>query len=100
MKTRHATAVAAPSTLAVDPARLRLPENEEQPIHPMYALIYITDLEEGLVMATAATLLDGNPSNNFLQRAAAFNPEGRAQGRAEPGDCRDLRLHPLLIAGW
>jgi hypothetical protein len=80
VKTRHATAVAAPSTLAVDPARLRLPENEEQPIHPMYAYIYVTDLEEGLVMATAATLLDGNPSNNFLQRAAAFNPEGRLKG--------------------
>ncbi len=80
VKTRHATAVAAPSTLAVDPARLRLPENEEQPIHPMYAYIYVTDLEEGLVMSTAATLLDGNPSNNFLQRAAAFNPEGRLKG--------------------
>ena len=46
----------------------------------MYAYIYITDLEEGLVMSTAATLLDGNPSNNFLQRAAAFNPEGRLKG--------------------
>lgn len=78
--TRHATAVAAPSTLAVDPARTRRPENEEQPIHPLYAYIYITDLEEGLVLSTAATLLDGNPSNNKLQRAAAFNPEGRLRG--------------------
>ena len=80
VRTRHATAVAAPSTLAVDPARQRLPQNEEQPIHPMYAYIYITDLEEGLVLSTAATLLDGNPSNNFLERAAAFNPEGRLKG--------------------
>jgi hypothetical protein len=78
--TRHATAVAAPSTLAVDPARSRLPQNQEQPIHPLYAYIYITDLEEGLVLSTAATLLDGNPSNNHLQRAAAFNPEGRLRG--------------------
>jgi hypothetical protein len=78
--TRHATAVAAPSTLAVDPARLRRPENQEQPIHPLYAYIYITDLEEGLVLSTAATLLDGDPSNNTLQRAAAFNPEGRLRG--------------------
>jgi hypothetical protein len=80
VKTRHATAVAAPTTLGVDPARQRLPQNEEQPIHPMYAFIYITDLEEGLVLSTAATLLDGNPSNNFLRRAAAFNPEGRLKG--------------------
>ena len=72
--------MAAPSTLAVDPARSRRPENQEQPIHPLYGYIYITDLEEGLVLSTAATLLDGNPSNNFLQRAAAFNPEGRLRG--------------------
>jgi len=78
--TRHATAVAAPSTLAVDPARSRRPENEEQPIHPLYGYIYITDLEEGLVLSTAATLLDGNPGNNMLRRAAAFNPEGRLRG--------------------
>ena len=80
VSTRHATAVAAPSTLAVDPARSRRPENQEQPIHPLYAYLYITDLEEGLVISTAATLLDGNPGNNTLQRAAAFNPEGRLRG--------------------
>jgi hypothetical protein len=80
VRTRHATAVAAPSTLAVDPARTRRAVNLEQPIHPLYAYIYVTDLEEGLVLSTAATLLDGNPSNNKLQRAAAFNPEGRLRG--------------------
>ena len=31
-------------------------------------------------MSTAATLLDGNPSNNFLKRASAFNPDGRLRG--------------------
>ena len=36
--------------------------------------------EEGLVLSTAATLLDGNPGNNILQRAAAFNPDGRLRG--------------------
>jgi hypothetical protein len=78
--TRHATAVAAPTTLAVDPARRQLPENEEQPIHPLYGYIYVTDREEGLVVATAATLLDGNPTNNFLERAATFNPDGVLDG--------------------
>ena len=80
VKTRFATAVSAPTTLAVDPARLRLPENEEQPIHLLYAFIYITDREEGLVVSTAATLLDGNPTNNFLDRAVAFNPDGILDG--------------------
>ena len=80
VKTREAMAVAAPSTLAVDPARQRLAVNEEQPIHPVYAYIYIADKQEGLVLSTAATLVDGNPSNNFLERAAAFNPNGALTG--------------------
>ena len=80
VKTQFATAVAAPSTLAVDPTRSHQPQNEEQPIHPVYGYVYITDRMEGLVVSTAATLLDGNPSNNFLQRAATFNPDGRLTG--------------------
>ncbi|MFN2531479.1 MAG: hypothetical protein ABR555_09300 [Pyrinomonadaceae bacterium] len=106
VKTKYATAVAAPSTLAVDPARWRIkadgsmidPEsairmtgverqqlvNEEQPIHPLYAYLYVVDKYEGLILVNAATLLDGDPLNNFLKRAldpqkypgGAFNPDG------------------------
>lgn len=109
--TKYATAVAAPSTLAVDPARWRVmltndgkfvmvdPEtanrlhaeavkagkpspmvNEEQPIHPLYAYLYIADREEGLILVNAATLLDGDPQNNFLKRAVTFNPENALSG--------------------
>jgi hypothetical protein len=78
--TREAMAVAAPTTLAVDPVRQQLPINEEQPIHPIYRYVYIADRQEGLVLSTAATLLDGNPSNNFLKRAATFNPGGQLAG--------------------
>jgi hypothetical protein len=106
--TKFATAVAAPSTLAVDPARWKVvvdengnyktvsPEegkvlyekylqsptlptqlvNEEQPIHPMYAYLYVADKFEGLILVNAATLLDGDPLNNFLKRALTFNPDG------------------------
>ena len=80
VKTRHATAVALPSTLAIDPARRQLPANEEQPIHPLFSYAYVSDLEEGLVVTTANTLLDGNPTNNFLERVLAFNPDGRLDG--------------------
>ena len=80
--TREAMAIAAPSTLAVDPARQQLAVNEEKPIHPVYQYIYIADRQEGLVLSTAATLLDGNPSNNFLKRAATFNPNGQLNGAA------------------
>ena len=78
--TADARAIAAPSTMAVDPARVQLPENQEQPIHPVYGYLYVADHEEGLVLSTAATLLDGNPLNNFLERAATFNPDGVLDG--------------------
>ncbi len=74
VKTEHATSVTAPSTLAVDPLRSRLPENEEQPIHPIYGYLFVTDKVEGLILVGAGTLLDGNPANNFLERALTFNP--------------------------
>jgi hypothetical protein len=106
VKTKYATAVAAPTTLAVDPARWRLKSdgvmidpvnagklagearkqllNEEQPIHPLYAYLYVVDKYEGLILVNAATLLDGDPLNNYLKRAldpakypnGAFNPAG------------------------
>ncbi|HEX4545652.1 MAG TPA: hypothetical protein VH110_04780 [Candidatus Acidoferrum sp.] len=88
--TKNALAVASPSTLAVDPLRQQLPENEEQPIHLLYGFLYIADKEEGLVIIGdpnlhskspgVGTLLDGNPANNFLKRALAFNPDGVLTG--------------------
>jgi hypothetical protein len=90
LKTRFATSVASPSTLALDPARKQNPENEEQGIHPLYAFLYVADKYEGLVVAGdpnvkgkspgVSTLLDGNPENNFLKRALAFNPNGILNG--------------------
>jgi hypothetical protein len=88
--TKDALAVASPTTLGVDPLRQQLPENEEQPIHLLYGFLYVADKEEGLVIIGnpnlkskspgVGTLLDGNPSNNFLQRALAFNPGGILSG--------------------
>lgn len=78
--TKDATSVTLPSTLALDPARKRLPENEEQPIHMLYAYAYITDREEGLVMVNVATLVDGNPRNNFLKKDIVFNPDHQLDG--------------------
>ena len=56
----------------------------------MYAFLYVADKFEGLVIVGnpdpkaktpgVATLLDGDPSNNFLKRALAFNPEGVLNG--------------------
>ena len=101
--TKYATSVASPTTLGVDPTRMRVAAsslfpragimdalqphhlNQEQPIHPVYAFLYLTDLYEGLIVvgdpkAGVGTLLDGNPSNNFLKRGLAFNPDGKLDG--------------------
>ncbi len=80
IQTKYATSVALPSTLALDPARLHLPENEEQPIDPFYAFVYVSDREEGLVIPNVATLVDGNPDNNFINDAVRFNPDGVLTG--------------------
>jgi hypothetical protein len=90
VSTKYATAVASPSTQALDPARARNPVNEEQAIHPLYAYLYVADKYEGLVVIGdpdpkskspgVSTLLDGDPRNNFLKRALAFNPDGILNG--------------------
>ena len=80
VKTKDARWIALPTTLAVDPVRKRLPENEEQPIHMLYAYLYVADAEEGLILINAATLLDGDPRNNFIERSVTFNPAGALKG--------------------
>jgi len=82
VRTKYATSVTLPSTLGVDPLRAHQPENEEQPVSPIYAWVFITDREEGLVMVTVGTLLDGNPDNNFLdkEKIIRFNPDGKLTG--------------------
>jgi hypothetical protein len=80
--TKFATSVALPSTLALDPARQHIPENEEQVIDPFYAFVYISDREEGLVISKVATLVNGNPDDNFLKESETlrFNPNGVLTG--------------------
>lgn len=80
IKTAYATSVTLPSTLINDPNRNRLPQNEERPIAAYHGYAFVTDLEEGLIVVDVASLLDGNPANNFIKRAATFNPGGRLNG--------------------
>ena len=79
-RSQYATAIAAPTTLAPDPTRTQSPENHEQAVHALYAYIYVTDKYEGLILVGAGTLLDGNPLNNFLERALTYNPGGMLAG--------------------
>ncbi|HMD32015.1 MAG TPA: hypothetical protein VKG84_08895, partial [Candidatus Acidoferrales bacterium] len=90
LKTKDAVSIASPTTLGVDPLRVRPPENEEQAINLIYGFLFVADREEGLVVVGnpnlkakspgVGTLLDGDPNNNFLKRAYAFNPDGALAG--------------------
>ena len=82
VRTRFAAALALPTNMPMAPLRQTQldPENEEQPIHPLYRYAYIADREEGLILVDVTTLTDGNPLNNFLSRALTFNPDGALRG--------------------
>ncbi|HET9698435.1 MAG TPA: hypothetical protein VFP40_16300 [Terriglobales bacterium] len=88
VKTKYATSVTTPTTLGVDPTRIRFKQNQEQPIHLITGFLYVTDKYEGLVVVGnsdpknpgVATLLDGEPRNNFIRRAYTFNPDGILTG--------------------
>jgi hypothetical protein len=82
VRTKYATSLTLPSTLGIDPLRGRLPENEEQPVSATYAWVFVTDREEGLVMVSVGTLVDGDPNNNFLdkEKIIRFNPGGKLTG--------------------
>jgi len=54
--------------------------NEEGPIAPIFAYLYVADKYEGLVVVNVATLLDGDPRNNFLRRDLTFDPGGVLTG--------------------
>jgi hypothetical protein len=80
IKSAHATSITLPSTLINDPKRKRLPANEERAIPDYHGYAFVTDLKEGLIVADVATLLDGNPENNFIRKAASYNPNGALDG--------------------
>ncbi|HWW61035.1 MAG TPA: hypothetical protein VN181_06690, partial [Thermoanaerobaculia bacterium] len=78
VKTKNAMAVALPTNMPIAPTRTTqsAPENQEQPIHPLYRYAYIADREEGLILVDVTTLTDGDPANNYLSRALTFKLDG------------------------
>jgi hypothetical protein len=80
----NATCVALPTNQPIHPDRnrgqLMRVDNQEQPFHPLYNYAFITDAEEGLILTDVNTLADGEPRNNFLERALTWNPENLLDG--------------------
>ena len=85
----NATCVALPTNQSMSPARmygsddrkkLMLEDNQEQPIHALYSYAFITDADEGLIAVNVDTLSDGEPRNNFLDRALTWNEDSVLTG--------------------
>jgi hypothetical protein len=81
---RNATCVALPTNQPINPQRnqgdLMRKVNEEQPFHPIYHYAVVADAQEGLILVDVDTLADGEPRNNFLERALTWNPGGVLDG--------------------
>ena len=80
----NATCVALPTNQPINPLRndgeLMRVVNQEQPFHPLYHYVLVTDAVEGLILVDVDTLADGEPRNNFLSRALTWNPRGALTG--------------------
>ncbi|MGZ5017417.1 MAG: LVIVD repeat-containing protein, partial [Methylobacter sp.] len=92
---KNATCVVLPTNQPIHPQRRNLPNfgmtgdkmhelidktNLEQEFHPIYNYAFITDAEEGLILTDVNTLADGEPRNNFLERALTWNENGILNG--------------------
>jgi hypothetical protein len=78
--TADATGLAIGSSSPLDPKRVQLPENEEQPVAPIFGYAFVSDRVEGLVVIDITTVSDGIPTNNSLARSATFNPGNELAG--------------------
>jgi hypothetical protein len=75
-----ATGLALPTTMPVAPFKEQLPENLETPLHAIYHYAFVSDRVEGLIVVNVDTLQDGEPGNNFLERALTWNEGGVLTG--------------------
>ena len=79
-----ASCVVLPTNQPIRPPRndgeLMRETNLEQPFHPIYNYAVITDRSEGLILADVNTFADGDLSNNFIERAVTWNPDGILDG--------------------
>ncbi|MEQ9641316.1 MAG: hypothetical protein RIM84_14925 [Alphaproteobacteria bacterium] len=96
VETTNATCVVLPTNQPIHPDRLThdftgqrsdeeqtklmLEDNQEQPFHPIYDYAFVTDSVEGLIAVDVNTLSDGEPRNNFLERAVTWNAGGVLDG--------------------
>jgi hypothetical protein len=83
VKSANATCMALPTDQPIAPLRntpAMRAMNQEQPFAPIYHYAVVTDAVEGMILVNVDTLADGEPRNNFLRRAATWNPNNILKG--------------------
>ena len=89
VRTRFATAIALPTNMSISMSRPWDAANREQNypykgndqnLHESYRYAYVSDRFEGLILVGIDQLTDGDPDNNFLERAVTFNPGNALDG--------------------
>ena len=84
ISSEDATCVVLPTNQPIHPDRnqgdLMRMDNQEQPFHPIYNYAFITDRVEGLIATDVNTLVNNQPSDNFLTRALTWNEGGVLTG--------------------
>ena len=84
IESTNATCLSLSTTQPVAPYRnegeLMRVVNQEQPVHPIYNYMVITDSNEGVILSDINTLSDGDPRNNHLTRALTWNEGGILDG--------------------
>lgn len=80
---KQATCFAIGTTQPVHPpknTKFMQEVNQEQSMHPLFSYAFVTDAEEGLIVVNINTFGDGDPLNNFLERALTWNENGLLDG--------------------
>ncbi|MDE0854865.1 MAG: hypothetical protein OSA97_10645, partial [Nevskia sp.] len=83
ISSKNASCVALPTNQPINLGRnteKMRQDNQEQAFHPIYHYALITDRVEGLILTNVDTMQDGEPRNNFLERALTYNPNGLLKG--------------------
>lgn len=84
LETPDASCVALPTNqninINLNAGDLILKTNQEQKMHEIYRYAFVTDREEGLIVVDVTTLVDGEPRNNFFERALTWNENGVLDG--------------------
>jgi hypothetical protein len=108
VRTRFATAIALPTNMSISMSRPWDAANREQNypykgndqnLHESYRYAYVSDRFEGLILVGIDQLTDGDPDNNFLERAVTFNPGNALDGAESPRGRRHHGLRLLQAGG-